>query len=75
MHRLAEIVRKLLFALIVGYQRIISPLFGPTCRFHPTCSAYALQAIEKYGLFKGGCRAMVRLFKCHPYHPGGYDPA
>ena len=74
MLRPAEIAKKLIIALIIGYQRFISPLFGPVCRFHPTCSAYALQAIERYGLLRGGGRAVVRLFKCHPYHPGGYDP-
>jgi putative membrane protein insertion efficiency factor len=61
-------------ALIRMYRRYISRLFPPVCRFRPTCSEYALQAIEKYGLLGGGWRALKRLVRCHPGHPGGYDP-
>ncbi|MBW1729892.1 MAG: membrane protein insertion efficiency factor YidD [Deltaproteobacteria bacterium] len=61
-------------ALITIYQRIISPLKPPCCRFYPSCSDYARQAIEKYGILKGGMLAVVRVLKCHPFHPGGYDP-
>jgi len=64
--------------LIVGiirfYQRRISPLTGPTCRFHPTCSQYTLQAVQKYGSLKGSWLGIRRIFRCHPFHPGGYDP-
>jgi hypothetical protein len=64
--------------LIVGmirfYQRRISPLTGPTCRFHPTCSQYTLQAVQKYGALKGSWLGIRRIFRCHPFHPGGYDP-
>jgi uncharacterized protein len=56
------------------YQMGISPFFGPTCRFHPTCSEYARLAILKYGLVRGCLKALVRISKCHPFHPGGYDP-
>jgi hypothetical protein len=56
------------------YRLIISPLFGPTCRFYPSCSSYALEAVDKYGICKGLYLAVVRLSKCHPWHPGGFDP-
>ena len=56
------------------YQNWISPLKSPTCRFIPTCSNYAITAIEKYGALKGSILAIKRLLKCHPLHKGGYDP-
>ncbi|MDD2421016.1 MAG: membrane protein insertion efficiency factor YidD [Heliobacteriaceae bacterium] len=56
------------------YQRFLSPLKGPTCRFVPSCSEYAIQAVEKYGLWRGLLKALRRLLCCHPFHPGGYDP-
>jgi len=56
------------------YQRFISPLKGKTCRFSPTCSEYMVQAVEKYGLGKGFLLGVKRILKCHPFHPGGYDP-
>ena len=56
------------------YRRILSPLFGPACRFYPSCSSYALAAVEKYGAIKGSGLALLRLAKCHPWHPGGIDP-
>ncbi|MYF99547.1 membrane protein insertion efficiency factor YidD [Candidatus Poribacteria bacterium] len=65
--------RFILYA-IRGYRRFISPLLPPSCRFHPTCSHYAQQAFEKYGAFKGIWLTLKRLVKCHPYHPGGFDP-
>lgn len=60
--------------LIRLYRRFISPLLGPTCRFSPTCSVYAIQAYEKYGFIKGSYLAFRRILRCHPFHPGGYDP-
>lgn len=60
--------------LIKGYRLYISPLFPGKCRFSPTCSAYAMEAIEKYGALKGSYMAFKRILKCHPFHPGGYDP-
>ncbi|MEW6262491.1 MAG: membrane protein insertion efficiency factor YidD [Thermodesulfobacteriota bacterium] len=56
------------------YQYFLSPLLPPACRFHPTCSRYACQALEKHGPVKGLYLALIRLMKCHPFHPGGYDP-
>ncbi|ABZ83656.1 conserved hypothetical protein [Heliomicrobium modesticaldum Ice1] len=56
------------------YRRYLSPLRGPTCRFAPTCSAYAILALEKYGVLRGLWKAVGRLLRCHPFHPGGYDP-
>ncbi|HBY98184.1 MAG: membrane protein insertion efficiency factor YidD [Ardenticatenaceae bacterium] len=63
-----------LIALIRFYQRFISPLLGQNCRYQPTCSNYALQAIQKYGAAKGSWLAVRRIARCHPFHPGGYDP-
>ncbi|MGB3535178.1 MAG: membrane protein insertion efficiency factor YidD [Microcoleaceae cyanobacterium] len=67
-------MKKLLIGLIRGYRILISPLFPPTCRFHPTCSVYAIKAIEEFGIFRGGWLAIARILRCHPFHPGGYDP-
>jgi putative membrane protein insertion efficiency factor len=69
-----SMIKFLVLALIKLYRKFISPLKPPTCRFVPTCSEYALQAITKYGLIKGGSLAIKRILKCHPFHPGGYDP-
>lgn len=56
------------------YQRLLSPILPPACRFHPSCSQYAIDSIEQYGIIRGAAKAMWRLLKCHPFHPGGYDP-
>lgn len=61
-------------ALIRGYQRFISPIFPPSCRFYPSCSEYSYQAIEKYGALRGGWLGIRRISRCHPWNPGGYDP-
>jgi len=63
-----------LIVLIRGYQKLISPLFPPTCRFYPTCSTYFIQALKKYGAFKGSYLGIKRILRCHPWNDGGYDP-
>lgn len=63
-----------LLALIKFYRLVLSPFKPPTCRFVPTCSEYAVLAIEKYGVVKGGWLAIKRILRCHPFNPGGYDP-
>jgi putative membrane protein insertion efficiency factor len=59
---------------IAGYRRIISPLLPRSCRFYPSCSAYAAEAIERHGSARGLVLAARRILRCHPFHPGGYDP-
>ncbi|HZJ76824.1 MAG TPA: membrane protein insertion efficiency factor YidD [Oscillospiraceae bacterium] len=65
---------KIFIFFIKLYRKYISPLKKPSCRFHPTCSQYSLLAYEKYGVFKGSYLVLKRILKCHPFHPGGYDP-
>lgn len=67
-------MKKALMALIKLYRKFISPLKKPCCIYYPTCSQYALQAIEKYGVIKGGFMSIKRILRCHPFHEGGYDP-
>lgn len=67
-------MRRAAVGLIVIYQWLISPLLGPACRYEPTCSAYAREAIEKYGAARGGWMGIKRIARCHPFHRGGYDP-
>ncbi len=67
-------MKTILLKLIGFYRRGISPNTPPSCRFSPTCSAYAFEAIEKYGAARGGYLALRRILKCHPFHRGGYDP-
>ena len=71
---LRTLPKRTLLGAIRFYRRNISPMFPPCCRFRPTCSAYALEAITKYGALKGGFLALKRILKCNPFHPGGYDP-
>lgn len=66
--------RRAVAGLIQIYQKLVSPRFGPNCRFQPTCSGYALEAVRRHGVLRGGWLAMRRIGKCHPLHPGGYDP-
>jgi putative membrane protein insertion efficiency factor len=66
--------RRLLAALIRAYQRFVSPALPPSCRFHPSCSQYALEAVTRHGALKGSWLAARRLARCHPFHPGGFDP-
>ncbi|GGI40571.1 membrane protein insertion efficiency factor YidD [Mammaliicoccus stepanovicii] len=67
-------MKKLFIKFIRLYQRYISPLTPPTCRFEPTCSNYAVEAISEYGAIKGTGMGIIRILKCHPFHPGGFDP-
>jgi uncharacterized protein len=67
-------VARLLWVLIRGYQVMISPLLGPHCRYYPSCSAYALEAVRRFGAFRGSWMAVRRVARCHPWAPGGPDP-
>lgn len=69
-----KFLKEMLIAFITFYRRRISPLKPPACRFYPSCSYYALQAVHKYGLCKGLFLTVKRLCRCHPFHRGGYDP-
>ncbi|MBQ9960629.1 MAG: membrane protein insertion efficiency factor YidD [Firmicutes bacterium] len=71
---ISRIVKKIMILFIRFYQLCISPYFPATCRFTPTCSTYFIQALEKYGVFKGSYLGIKRILKCHPWHEGGYDP-
>ena len=74
MAKIKQALQAIPVALIRGYQLGISPLLGPRCRFYPTCSDYAIQAIRLHGVVKGSALAAKRMVKCHPGHPGGIDP-
>ncbi len=67
-------MKKSLILLLKLYRYVISPMFGPSCRFHPTCSSYAIHAIEMHGPLKGAWLTLKRLLRCHPWHCGGHDP-
>ena len=67
-------MRRLAVFLIRLYQWTVSPLLGPRCRFYPSCSHYALEAIERFGSVRGLWLALSRIARCHPFHPGGFDP-
>lgn len=67
-------MKPILLVLIRFYQLVISPIKPPTCRFYPTCSHYGLEAIHRHGAAKGGWLTIKRICKCHPFHPGGFDP-
>lgn len=65
---------RICIGLLRFYQRWISPLKGQSCRFYPTCSSYSIEAYQHYGFIKGSYLTIRRLLRCHPFHPGGYDP-
>ena len=65
---------RVLVVLLTGYRQFVSPLLGPKCRFYPSCSAYALEAVQVHGALRGSWLAARRLSRCHPFHPGGLDP-
>jgi len=67
-------VKNLVIFLLKAYQYLLSPFLGRNCRFHPSCSEYALEAVRKHGVLKGGRLATRRIACCHPWHPGGFDP-
>nr|WP_246434796.1 membrane protein insertion efficiency factor YidD [Teredinibacter haidensis] len=66
--------KRLVLLPVYLYRYLISPLLGPRCRFEPTCSSYAIDAIQLHGISRGSWLSLKRLGKCHPWHPGGYDP-
>ncbi|HSC88751.1 MAG TPA: membrane protein insertion efficiency factor YidD [Polyangiaceae bacterium] len=71
---LASAISWLLIGLVRIYQVLLSPLLGPSCRFSPTCSAYAISCLSTHGPLRGSWLAVRRILRCHPFHPGGYDP-
>ena len=71
---LGTLLERALLAAIALYRAAVSPLLGPHCRFEPSCSAYAAEAIGRYGAARGSWLAILRVGRCHPFHPGGHDP-
>ena len=71
---MSSAARRIVLAPVRGYQRVISPALPRRCKYHPTCSAYAVQAIESYGILRGAVLAVWRLLRCNPFSHGGYDP-
>jgi len=67
-------MKRILLALIAVYRYAISPYLGDNCRFYPSCACYAEEAIQKHGVLKGSWLSLKRVSRCHPFHPGGYDP-
>ena len=72
--KFVNFIKKIMIFLIRFYQLCISPLLGNNCRYYPTCSQYAIEAIEKKGIIRGSWMAVKRICRCHPWHTGGYDP-
>ena len=71
---LARFLNRALMGLVRGYQLIISPMLPPTCRYEPSCSHYAIEALQRHGPLKGGWLALKRILRCHPWGSSGYDP-
>jgi putative membrane protein insertion efficiency factor len=71
---MTSFLSKPLIWIFRGYQLVISPLLPPSCRFYPSCSCYAIEALQRHGAFKGTWLAMRRIARCHPWNPGGHDP-
>lgn len=71
---IGRLVRTALVLAVRGYQVAISPLLPPSCRYYPTCSHYAVEALERYGPWRGSWLALRRILRCHPFRPGGFDP-
>ncbi|PIP36372.1 MAG: membrane protein insertion efficiency factor YidD [Desulfobacterales bacterium CG07_land_8_20_14_0_80_52_14] len=69
-----RLVKQIPLWIIKGYQWVLSPVLGPACRFYPSCSEYAYEAIQQHGFFAGSILAVKRVLRCHPWHPGGVDP-
>ncbi len=67
-------MKSLIIGIIITYQKIISPILPKSCRFMPTCSQYAIESVKKFGVLRGGLKAIKRISKCHPFNTGGYDP-
>jgi putative membrane protein insertion efficiency factor len=74
MEKVSVALRKIPIGIIKLYQTVLSPMLGPTCRFHPSCSHYAIDAITEHGMIKGCWLSIKRILKCHPLNDGGYDP-
>jgi putative membrane protein insertion efficiency factor len=74
MKKLEKAAKQIFIFLVRFYQKVVSPIFPSTCRYYPSCSEYMVQAIEKYGFMSGILKGIKRIFRCHPLHPGGYDP-
>lgn len=74
MGKISKSSKKIAIMLITGYRYLLSPFLGQNCRFYPSCSCYAKEAIESFGLFKGLWLTSKRILKCNPWHPGGFDP-
>ena len=71
---LERALRRAMIGLLRAYQLIVRPWLGQRCRFHPGCSSYAIEALDKHGVLRGSWLAMRRIARCHPFHPGGHDP-